>query len=96
MCRIGEPGGLMKYTCLKSVPVFQGNGTNIVRIVPYTAVQFAAYEEFKKVSKKCKLIITNSRIEQVIRFFDLVLVACLCLTAGEYWLSLVGFVWTSL
>ncbi|EDO33786.1 predicted protein, partial [Nematostella vectensis] len=28
---------------------FKGNGTNIVRIVPYTAVQFAAYEEFKKV-----------------------------------------------
>ncbi|KAK3755750.1 hypothetical protein QZH41_019983 [Actinostola sp. cb2023] len=30
---------------------FKGNGTNIVRIVPYTAVQFAAYEEFKKILK---------------------------------------------
>ncbi|XP_048590315.1 mitochondrial adenine nucleotide transporter ADNT1 [Nematostella vectensis] len=30
---------------------FKGNGTNIVRIVPYTAVQFAAYEEFKKLLK---------------------------------------------
>lgn len=38
---------------LKSVLLFlKGNGTNIIRIIPYTAVQFAAYEEFKKVSKK--------------------------------------------
>lgn len=29
---------------------FKGNGTNVVRIIPYTAVQFAAYEEYKKVS----------------------------------------------
>lgn len=28
---------------------FKGNGTNVMRIVPYVAVQFAAYEEFKKV-----------------------------------------------
>ena len=28
---------------------FKGNGTNVVRIIPYVAVQFAAYEEFKKV-----------------------------------------------
>ena len=27
----------------------QGNGTNVLRIVPYMAVQFAAYEEYKKV-----------------------------------------------
>jgi len=27
----------------------KGNGTNIVRIFPYSAVQFAAYEQFKKV-----------------------------------------------
>jgi len=32
--------------------LIKGNGTNIVRIIPYTAVQFAAYEEFKKVCKK--------------------------------------------
>ena len=40
---------------------FKGNGTNIVRIIPYTAVQFAAYEEFKKVglelSKLVKLFV---------------------------------------
>jgi solute carrier family 25 phosphate transporter 23/24/25/41 len=28
---------------------FKGNGTNVVRIVPYVAVQFASYEEYKKV-----------------------------------------------
>lgn len=28
----------------------QGNGTNVLRIVPYMAVQFAAYEEYKKVN----------------------------------------------
>lgn len=28
---------------------FKGNGTNVVRIMPYLAVQFAAYEEYKKV-----------------------------------------------
>lgn len=27
----------------------QGNGTNVLRIMPYMAVQFAAYEEYKKV-----------------------------------------------
>jgi len=27
---------------------FKGNGTNIVRIVPYSAAQFAAFEKFKK------------------------------------------------
>jgi solute carrier family 25 phosphate transporter 23/24/25/41 len=27
---------------------FKGNGTNVVRIIPYTAVQFASYEEYKK------------------------------------------------
>ncbi len=35
---------------------FKGNGTNVVRIVPYVAVQFAAYEEFKQVGV---VIITN-------------------------------------
>lgn len=27
---------------------YKGNGTNVLRIVPYMAVQFAAYEEYKK------------------------------------------------
>ena len=39
--RIGREEGLRGY--------FKGNGTNVVRIIPYVAVQFAAYEEFKKV-----------------------------------------------
>lgn len=30
---------------------YKGNGTNVIRIVPYAAVQFAAYEEFKKLLK---------------------------------------------
>ncbi len=42
LARIGREEGLTGY--------FKGNGTNVVRIVPYAAVQFAAYEEFKKVS----------------------------------------------
>ncbi|ELR16099.1 Mitochondrial carrier protein [Acanthamoeba castellanii str. Neff] len=29
----------------------RGNGTNIIRIFPYSAVQFAAYEQFKKLLK---------------------------------------------
>lgn len=28
----------------------RGNGTNVIRIVPYSAVQFASYEQFKKVT----------------------------------------------
>jgi solute carrier family 25 phosphate transporter 23/24/25/41 len=28
---------------------FKGNGTNIIRIVPYSAIQFASYEQYKKV-----------------------------------------------
>lgn len=28
---------------------YKGNGTNVLRIVPYMAVQFAAYEEYKKI-----------------------------------------------
>ena len=32
-------------------PLMQGNGTNVIRVFPYTAIQFAAYEEYKKVSK---------------------------------------------
>ncbi|KAJ7378930.1 hypothetical protein OS493_019626 [Desmophyllum pertusum] len=43
LVKIGKEEGLYGY--------FKGNGTNIVRIVPYTAIQFAAYEEFKKLLK---------------------------------------------
>ena len=41
LARIGREEGLLGY--------FKGNGTNVVRIIPYVAVQFAAYEELKKV-----------------------------------------------
>ena len=48
---IGREEGIRGY--------FKGNGTNVVRIIPYVAVQFAAYEEFKKVciyyAKLCRL-----------------------------------------
>ncbi|XP_031565492.1 mitochondrial substrate carrier family protein V-like [Actinia tenebrosa] len=48
----GVAGTLAKiYTKEGLIGYFKGNGTNIVRIVPYTAVQFAAYEEFKKLFK---------------------------------------------
>ena len=44
LVRIGREEGVRGY--------FKGNGTNVVRIIPYVAVQFAAYEEFKKVRKE--------------------------------------------
>ena len=28
---------------------FKGNGTNVIRIAPYSAIQFLSYEKFKKV-----------------------------------------------
>jgi hypothetical protein len=31
---------------------FKGNGTNIIRIVPYSAIQFASYERYKKVGDR--------------------------------------------
>jgi len=34
------------------VGYFKGNGTNVIRIFPYSAVQFAAYERFAKWLKK--------------------------------------------
>ncbi len=46
LVKIGKEEGLRGY--------FKGNGTNVLRIVPYVAVQFAAYEEFKKVSRNSK------------------------------------------
>ena len=39
---IGREEGVRGY--------FKGNGTNVMRIIPYVAVQFAAYEEYKKVN----------------------------------------------
>ncbi|KAK3755749.1 hypothetical protein QZH41_019982, partial [Actinostola sp. cb2023] len=37
---IGKEEGILGY--------FKGNGTNVIRIIPYSAVQFTAYEEYKK------------------------------------------------
>jgi len=43
--------GTLKHIWLKEgvVGYFKGNGTNIIRIAPYSAVQFAAYEKYKAV-----------------------------------------------
>lgn len=45
LVRIGREEGWRGY--------FKGNGTNILRIVPYSAVQFASYEKYKTVNNKC-------------------------------------------
>ena len=37
----------------------RGNGTNCIRIVPYSAVQFGSYNFYKKVSYKAKAISTR-------------------------------------
>eukprot|EP01135_Chromosphaera_perkinsii_P001574 Nk52_evm44s207 gene=Nk52_evmTU44s207 len=37
---IGKKEGIVGY--------FKGNGTNVIRMVPYSAVQFASYERYKK------------------------------------------------
>eukprot|EP01137_Pigoraptor_chileana_P006243 Opistho-2@50377 len=31
-----------------TIGFFKGNGTNVIRMVPYSAVQFASYEQYKK------------------------------------------------
>lgn len=41
--KIGKEEGWRGY--------FRGNGTNCIRIVPYSAVQFGSYSIYKKVSK---------------------------------------------
>eukprot|EP01114_Cavostelium_apophysatum_P023606 TRINITY_DN8945_c0_g1_i1.p1 TRINITY_DN8945_c0_g1~~TRINITY_DN8945_c0_g1_i1.p1 ORF type:complete len:304 (-),score=47.14 TRINITY_DN8945_c0_g1_i1:9-920(-) len=38
----------MMYTEEGIAGWFKGNGTNVIRMLPYSAVQFAAYEQFKK------------------------------------------------
>ncbi|RDD47910.1 Mitochondrial adenine nucleotide transporter ADNT1 [Trichoplax sp. H2] len=40
LIQIGREEGFRGY--------FKGNGTNVVRMIPYMAVQFTAYEEYKK------------------------------------------------
>lgn len=39
----------------------RGNGTNCIRIVPYSAVQFGSYNLYKKVSYKAKTISTREK-----------------------------------
>ncbi|KAL1915691.1 uncharacterized protein VTP21DRAFT_6450 [Calcarisporiella thermophila] len=41
LSRIWREEGLLGF--------LRGNGTNVIRIVPYSAVQFAAYEQFKRI-----------------------------------------------
>ena len=50
-----ETKGYINY-CLSCL---QGNGTNVLRIIPYMAVQFAAYEEYKKVLRPCIALLIN-------------------------------------
>jgi len=40
LIKIGKEEGIMGY--------FKGNGSNVVRIVPYTAAQFVSYEKYKE------------------------------------------------
>ena len=40
----------VQLSVLISLGIDRGNGTNCVRIVPYSAVQFSAYTIYKKVS----------------------------------------------
>ncbi|KAF0983749.1 hypothetical protein FDP41_007664 [Naegleria fowleri] len=40
LIQIGKDEGIMGY--------FKGNGSNVVRIVPYTAAQFVSYEKYKE------------------------------------------------
>jgi hypothetical protein len=41
LAKIWHEEGILGY--------MRGNGTNVIRIVPYSAVQFASYEQFKQV-----------------------------------------------
>ena len=38
----------------------RGNGTNCVRIVPYSAVQFSSYNFYKKVWRKLELLLIST------------------------------------
>ena len=44
--QIGRQEGVTGY--------FKGNGTNVIRIAPYSAVQFAAYEKYKQVRPRVR------------------------------------------
>lgn len=48
------------------VGFMRGNGTNVIRIVPYSAVQFASYEQFKKVRRAISSLATTVCLQQVI------------------------------
>eukprot|EP00158_Paraphelidium_tribonemae_P007667 Partr_v1_DN28321_c0_g1_i1_m78954 putative Solute carrier family 25 len=41
---------------------FRGNGTNVLRIAPYSAIQFAVYEKMKKVLSPDGVLTTDKRL----------------------------------
>ncbi len=45
---------------------FKGNGTNVIRIAPYSAVQFASFEIYKSV--RTIIVITNSVTIIILRY----------------------------
>lgn len=49
LIKIRKEEGILGY--------FKGNGTNVIRIFPYSAVQFAVYEKSKKVLKISLILI---------------------------------------
>ena len=53
----------------------RGNGTNCVRIIPYSACQFAAYTTYKRVSNPPTHIHTAGEIETV-AFFGVFVCVC--------------------
>lgn len=81
---IGREEGLRGY--------FKGNGTNVVRIIPYVAVQFAAYEEFKKVFmpvlNRIITIFTMLYIYSCLRFHLILVKGAHCVDSSlELWLA---------
>ncbi|KAL9962185.1 hypothetical protein ACROYT_G031266 [Oculina patagonica] len=58
LIKIGKEEGLRGY--------FKGNGTNVLRIIPYSAVQFAAYEEFKKLLKISEDLQTQTPVRRLL------------------------------
>lgn len=58
LIKIGKEEGLRGY--------FKGNGTNVLRIIPYSAVQFAAYEEFKKLLKISEDLQTQTPVRRLV------------------------------
>ena len=43
----------------------RGNGINCLRIVPYSAIQFATYEQLKKVRTFCPLLLRSLTVSNL-------------------------------